>query len=92
MTEHGHSAEEVRDRIGAPPGRGVLRDVVYGDRPAPEAGPTALARRIDALLARPDLRRACGQTARDRIAARHLAGAATEIIWGALTPLLEART
>ncbi len=30
MTEHGHSAQEIRDRIGAPPGRGVLRDVVYG--------------------------------------------------------------
>lgn len=30
MTEHGHSEQEVRNRIGAPPGRGVLRDVVYG--------------------------------------------------------------
>ncbi len=68
-----------------------VRDVVYGDQPAPEAGPAALARRIDELLALPDLRRVCGQTARDRIATRHLAGVATEIIWGALTPLLEAR-
>ncbi|MFT7594558.1 MAG: VIT1/CCC1 family predicted Fe2+/Mn2+ transporter, partial [Paracoccaceae bacterium] len=30
MTEHGHSPQEVAARIGAPPGRGVLRDVVYG--------------------------------------------------------------
>lgn len=28
--EHGHSPQEISDRIGAPPGRGVLRDVVYG--------------------------------------------------------------
>lgn len=30
MHEHGHSQQEIRHRIGAPPGRGVLRDVVYG--------------------------------------------------------------
>jgi len=30
MTEHGHSPQEIADRIGAPLGRGVLRDVVYG--------------------------------------------------------------
>ncbi|MCE8510898.1 VIT1/CCC1 transporter family protein [Ruegeria pomeroyi] len=30
MKEHGHSPNEVSQRIGAPPGRGVLRDVVYG--------------------------------------------------------------
>ena len=30
MTEHGHSPKEIAARIGAPPGRGVLRDVVYG--------------------------------------------------------------
>ncbi len=28
--EHGHSHQEIADRIGAPKGRGVLRDVVYG--------------------------------------------------------------
>lgn len=28
--EHGHSPAEIRKRIGAPPGRGHLRDVVYG--------------------------------------------------------------
>lgn len=30
MVDHGHSPQEVSDRIGAPPGRGVLRDVIYG--------------------------------------------------------------
>jgi len=30
MKDHGHSEEDIRRRIGAPPGRGVLRDVVYG--------------------------------------------------------------
>lgn len=30
MEDHGHSQEEIAARIGAPPGRGVLRDVVYG--------------------------------------------------------------
>ena len=30
MTDHGHSQQEIAARINAPPGRGVLRDVVYG--------------------------------------------------------------
>lgn len=30
MPEHGHSPEEIAERIGTPPGRGVLRDAVYG--------------------------------------------------------------
>jgi VIT1/CCC1 family predicted Fe2+/Mn2+ transporter len=30
MRDHGHSPQEIVDRINAPPGRGVLRDVVYG--------------------------------------------------------------
>lgn len=30
MEEHGHTAQEVAARIGAPPGRGILRDSVYG--------------------------------------------------------------
>ncbi|WP_120634298.1 VIT1/CCC1 transporter family protein [Ruegeria sp. EL01] len=30
MTEHGHSQQEIKARINAPEGRGVLRDVVYG--------------------------------------------------------------
>lgn len=30
MQDHGHSKEEIARRIGAPPGRGHLRDVVYG--------------------------------------------------------------
>lgn len=30
MADHGHSAEEIAARIGTPPGRGILRDLVYG--------------------------------------------------------------
>lgn len=30
MADHGHSQEEVEARIGTPPGRGHLRDIVYG--------------------------------------------------------------
>ncbi|MCA0927786.1 VIT1/CCC1 transporter family protein [Ruegeria profundi] len=30
MIDHGHSQQEIAERINAPPGRGVLRDVVYG--------------------------------------------------------------
>ncbi|GAA6200018.1 VIT1/CCC1 transporter family protein [Aquicoccus sp. SU-CL01552] len=30
MPEHGHSQEEIAARVGAPQGRGYLRDVVYG--------------------------------------------------------------
>lgn len=30
MTDHGHSQSEIKARIGAPPGRGILRDLVYG--------------------------------------------------------------
>ena len=30
MQDHGHSAEEIARRIDAPPGRGLLRDAIYG--------------------------------------------------------------
>ncbi|MBE1282054.1 MAG: hypothetical protein GJ676_01965 [Rhodobacteraceae bacterium] len=30
MPDHSHTPEAIAKRIGAPPGRGVLRDVVYG--------------------------------------------------------------
>lgn len=30
MRDHGHSPQEIATRINAPPGHGVLRDVVYG--------------------------------------------------------------
>ncbi|MGR3620864.1 VIT1/CCC1 transporter family protein [Pseudophaeobacter sp.] len=30
MSDHGHSPQDIRARIAAPPGRGVLRDVIYG--------------------------------------------------------------
>ncbi|MEY8842551.1 VIT1/CCC1 transporter family protein, partial [Cribrihabitans sp. XS_ASV171] len=30
MTDHGHSRQEIAERINAPAGQGILRDVVYG--------------------------------------------------------------
>lgn len=30
MFEHGHTPQEIAKRIGTPPGRGVLRDAIYG--------------------------------------------------------------
>ena len=30
MPDHGHSPQEIAARIGSPPGRGILRDAVYG--------------------------------------------------------------
>ena len=30
MSDHGHTPQAIAERIGAPPGRGVLRDAVYG--------------------------------------------------------------
>lgn len=30
MSEHGHTPQEIARRIGAPSGRGVLRDAIYG--------------------------------------------------------------
>ena len=30
MQDHGHSQQEIRDRIANPPGRGMVRDMVYG--------------------------------------------------------------
>lgn len=30
MSDHGHSPQEISARIGSPPGRGVLKDAVYG--------------------------------------------------------------
>lgn len=30
MPDHGHTPQEIAVRIGAPPGRGLLRDAVYG--------------------------------------------------------------
>lgn len=30
MQDHGHSEQEIADRVGAPSGRGVLRDAIYG--------------------------------------------------------------
>lgn len=30
MPDHGHTSQEISARIGAPPGRGLLRDAIYG--------------------------------------------------------------
>lgn len=30
MTDHSHHPDDIRDRISDPPGRGVLRDMIYG--------------------------------------------------------------
>ena len=30
MQDHGHSQQEIRDRIANPPGRGMVRDMIYG--------------------------------------------------------------
>ena len=30
MQEHGHSQQEIRNRIANPPGRGLVRDMIYG--------------------------------------------------------------
>lgn len=30
MPDHGHSQQEISERVGSPSGRGVLRDLVYG--------------------------------------------------------------
>jgi glycosyltransferase involved in cell wall biosynthesis len=59
--------------------------------PAPEAGPAALAQRIEALLADPAARTAQARRTRDWIAASHLAPAASRRFWSAAAPLLEAR-
>lgn len=52
--------------------------------PAPEDGPTALARDIDALLADPAARAAAGATARTQVAAHHLLPAAARTLAQAL--------
>lgn len=69
-----------------------VRDVLApGDYPAPQAGPTALARRIGTLLGDAALRHRLGTAARRAIAENHLAGRARTTFWSAVAPLLEAR-
>ncbi|WIY26175.1 glycosyltransferase family 4 protein [Parasedimentitalea psychrophila] len=70
-----------------------LRDVLaVGQYPAPELGPQALAAQISQLLGNPDLRAKQGADAQAFIAATHLAPAATQRFWRAVTPLLEIST
>ncbi|NRB21087.1 MAG: glycosyltransferase family 4 protein [Rhodobacteraceae bacterium] len=70
-----------------------LRDVLAGGQyPAPELGPRALAAQISQLLGNPDLRAKQGADARAFIAATHLALAATQRFWRAVSPILEIST
>ncbi|MCZ4258872.1 glycosyltransferase family 4 protein [Sulfitobacter sp. G21635-S1] len=58
-----------------------VRDVLApGIYPAPGAGAAALAHRLTALLAKPELRQAAGAAARDHIAAHHLLPAAMQCL------------
>ncbi len=75
----------AQDRPGV---RDILAPGLY---PSPEAGPAALAQRIDQLLADPDLRQAQGATARSTMARKHLIGTARTTFWAAVAPLLERR-
>ena len=67
-----------------------LRDVLApGSYPTPETGPQAMADQISQLLGDHDLSVKRGAEARSFIAATHLAPAATQRFWSAVTPLLE---
>lgn len=66
-----------------------MRDVLApGSYPAPDAGAQALTARLQQLLASPQLRAQLGRGARDRIAARHLAPAASQRFWQTASPLI----
>ncbi len=54
-----------------------VRDVTFGTHPMPEAGPTALAARLDDLLADQRQRRALGAKGRAMIAEHHLRSTAS---------------
>lgn len=67
-----------------------MRDVLApGQYPLPEEGPKALAARLQELLNTPALHSSLGRSARKMIAAIHLAPAATDRFWTAVTPLLK---
>lgn len=67
-----------------------LRDVLApGQYPAVSDGPQALAAQIDDLLGDADLRAKQGAAARTMISDTHLAPAATQRFWSAVSPLLE---
>jgi glycosyltransferase involved in cell wall biosynthesis len=58
-----------------------VRDVLApGTRPAPDAGPAALAQEIDRLLADSAEREAQGAAARAHVGAHHLLGAAADVL------------
>ncbi|WP_050928161.1 glycosyltransferase family 4 protein [Aestuariivita boseongensis] len=67
-----------------------VRDVlVPGVYPTPEEGPAALAKRVDHLLADPELSRKFSEEARAYVQARHLRPAAIGILRNTLGPLME---
>ncbi len=69
-----------------------VRDVLApGDYPSPDAGPSALAARLQNVLNDKPLRLSIGRISRKRIAARHLLPAATDRFWKAARPLIEGR-
>lgn len=67
-----------------------MRDVLApGQYPAVTQGAEALSERLNRLFSDPDLRQKLGTEARDRVASRHLAPAASARFWSAVTPFLE---
>jgi glycosyltransferase involved in cell wall biosynthesis len=66
-----------------------VRDVLApANYPEVEAGPEALAIRLQTLIGDPALRRSLGTTAREYVSNRHLMPAATERFWQAARPLI----
>ena len=66
-----------------------VRDVLApSDHPAIKAGASGLARRAQALLDDPELRRSEGDRARLHVANRHLMPSATQRFWDAVRPVL----
>ena len=79
----------VRDVLAPAAGRDTGTGPNPSAYPAVEGGPEALSSRLHQLLTAPDLRLSLGAQARDRIADRHLAPAASARFWSAVTPLIE---
>lgn len=68
-----------------------VRDVLAPNAayPAPEAGPAALAERLEMLLSMPKLVRKLGEGARRHVAAHHLLGAARETLRNSIEEALK---
>jgi len=69
-----------------------VRDVLLsGSHPIPEAGPQALAHKLNQLLNDPEARQRQGDAARKLVHQNHLSPAATETFWSAVASLSEDR-